>query len=116
MANLIVCFPRRPNIFMDAAMWEHRTFDSEVFTCGKFINLIPLSLIISCKRLLPIVGIKISSLSTLALKSPNLFFICSLGNLSDTFQFHVEAVIQIINFIFYWGMNVENNDMTPATS
>jgi hypothetical protein len=36
MVNLIAGFPirRRPSsIFMDVAMWEHRTFDSEVFTC-----------------------------------------------------------------------------------
>jgi hypothetical protein len=26
---------RRPSIFMDAVMWEHCTFDSEVFRCGK---------------------------------------------------------------------------------
>jgi hypothetical protein len=37
MVNLIVGFPiwRRPSIFMDVAMWEHCTFDSEVFRCGK---------------------------------------------------------------------------------
>jgi hypothetical protein len=37
MVNLIVGFPirRRPCIFMDVAMWEHCTFDSEVFRCGK---------------------------------------------------------------------------------
>jgi hypothetical protein len=37
MVNLIVGFPiwRRPSIFMDVAMWEHRTFDSEVFRFGK---------------------------------------------------------------------------------
>jgi hypothetical protein len=35
--NVIVGFltRRRPCIFMDVAMWEHRTLDSEVFRCGK---------------------------------------------------------------------------------
>jgi hypothetical protein len=50
MVNLIVGFPiwRRPSIFMDDAMWEHRTFDPEVFDVAKFTNLTPLSLLISC--------------------------------------------------------------------
>jgi hypothetical protein len=26
---------RRPRIFIDVAMWEQSTFDSEVFRCGK---------------------------------------------------------------------------------
>jgi hypothetical protein len=37
----------------------------------KFTNLTPLPLLISCKLSFPIVGLKISSLPTLALKSPN---------------------------------------------
>jgi hypothetical protein len=32
------------------------------------------------------------------------------------FQFLIEAVLHIIIFILCWGMNVQNNDMTPATS
>jgi hypothetical protein len=37
MINLIVGFPiqRCPSIFMDFVMWEHRTFDCEIFRCGK---------------------------------------------------------------------------------
>jgi hypothetical protein len=37
MVNLIVGFPiwRRPSIFKDAEMWEHHTFDCEIFRCGK---------------------------------------------------------------------------------
>jgi hypothetical protein len=36
MVNLTVGLPiwRRPGIFMDFAMWEHCTFDSEIFICG----------------------------------------------------------------------------------
>jgi hypothetical protein len=32
------------------------------------------------------------------------------------FQCLVEAVLDIISFIFCWSMNVQNNDMTSATS
>jgi hypothetical protein len=57
-------------------MWEHRNFDSEVFIRGKFTNLTPLSLIISCKLLFPIVGLEVYSLPILALKPPNKNFVC----------------------------------------
>jgi hypothetical protein len=60
---------------MDVAMWEHHTFDSEVFSVAKFTTLIPLSLLISCKLSFPTVGLKMSSLPTLALISPNRIFI-----------------------------------------
>jgi hypothetical protein len=33
-----------------------------------------------------------------------------------TFQFLKEAVFHKISFILRWGMNIQNNDMTPATS
>jgi hypothetical protein len=77
MVNLIVGFPtlRRPSIFMDDAMWEHRTFDSDVLDMEKCTNLTPLSLLISCKLSLSTVGLKMSSLPTLALKSPNKIFL-----------------------------------------
>jgi hypothetical protein len=41
MVNLIVGFAiwRRPSIFMNVTMWEHRTFDSDVFRCGKVYYL-----------------------------------------------------------------------------
>jgi hypothetical protein len=36
MVNLVVGFPVwSPSILMDVEMWEHHTFDSEVFRCGK---------------------------------------------------------------------------------
>jgi hypothetical protein len=49
---------------------------------AKFTTLTPLSLQISCKLSLPIVGLKMSSLPTLAFKSPNKIFMWYLGNLS----------------------------------
>jgi hypothetical protein len=71
MVNLIVGFPiwRRPSIFMDVAMWEHSAFDLTFLDVAKFTNLTPLSLLISCKLSFPIVGLKMSSLPTLALIS-----------------------------------------------
>jgi hypothetical protein len=66
--------------------WEHYTFWTERFL-GLFRNI----------------SLKISFLRTLALKYPN------------TFQFLVEAALHI-DFILCWSMNVQNNDMTPATS
>jgi hypothetical protein len=103
MVNLIVGFPiwRHPSIFMDAVMWERRTFDPEIFRCGK---------------VLPIVGLKMSSLPVLAL---NLLtkFSCGIKKfIRHTFQVLIEAVLHIISFILCWGMNVQNNDLTPTTS
>jgi hypothetical protein len=49
---------------------------------AKFTNLTPLSLLISCKLSFTIVGLKKSSLPTLALKSPNRIFMWNLGNVS----------------------------------
>jgi hypothetical protein len=42
MDKLIVGFPiwRRPGIFMDVAMWEHRTFDSVFLAVAKFNSII----------------------------------------------------------------------------
>jgi hypothetical protein len=51
---------------------------------------------------------------TLALKS-NRIFIWYLGNLLNTFQFLVEAVLHM-HFTFCWVMNVQTNDMSPAIS
>jgi hypothetical protein len=50
---------------------------------AKFTTLTPLSLLISCKLSFPIVGLKMSSLPTLAFKSHNKIVIWYLGNLSN---------------------------------
>jgi hypothetical protein len=56
---------------MNSAMLEYYTFGNEIFRCGaRFTTLTPLSLLISCKLSFPAVGLKMSSLPTLALKSP----------------------------------------------
>jgi hypothetical protein len=75
-AALVYC------IFMNAAMWEHCNLTMSL-DVAKFTTLTPLSLLISCKLSFPIVGLKMSSLPTLAFKSPNKIFVWYLGNLSN---------------------------------
>jgi hypothetical protein len=73
-----------------------KLLDGWMFRCGnivlltlrfldveKFTNLTPLSSLISCKLSFPIVGLKMSSLPTLALKPPNRIFIWYFGSLSN---------------------------------
>jgi hypothetical protein len=67
--------------YMDVAMWEHRTFDSEIFRCGKIYYS---NCIIITNFMYNFIGLKMSSLLALALKSPNNIFIWYLGNLSNT--------------------------------
>jgi len=56
---------------------------------AKFTILIPLSLLILYKLLLPIVVLIISSLPTFALKSPNRIFVWYFGNWSSTGSSHL---------------------------
>jgi hypothetical protein len=51
------------------------------------------------------------------LKSPNIFFIWYLGNLSNMHSISsMEAVLHIISFVMCWSMNIQNNGMKPVTS
>jgi hypothetical protein len=54
---------------MNVTMWEHCTCD-RFFDVAKFNTLTLLLLPISCKLIFPVVGLKISSVFTLALRSP----------------------------------------------
>jgi hypothetical protein len=56
----------------------------------------------------PMVGLKMSSLPTLPIKSPDKIFML--------YREFIETSLYIISFIFCWSMNVQNNGMTPATS
>jgi hypothetical protein len=47
---------------------------------AKFTALTPLSLLISCKLSFPIIGFNLSSIATLALKSPNKVSVRYLAN------------------------------------
>jgi hypothetical protein len=53
---------------------------TKILDVAKFTTLTPLSLLISCELLFLIVGLKISYLSTFALKPPNRIFMSYLGN------------------------------------
>jgi hypothetical protein len=55
---------------MNVTMWEHCTSD-RILDVAKFSSLTPLSSLISCKLSFKIVGLKMSSLPTSALISPN---------------------------------------------
>jgi hypothetical protein len=50
-------------------MWEHSSLTVRFLDVAKFANLTPLSLLILFKLSLPIVGLRMSSLPTLALTS-----------------------------------------------
>jgi hypothetical protein len=82
MVNLIVGFPiwRWSSMFMNLEMWENVLLIL-ILDVEKFTSLTPLSLLITCIFLFPTVGLKMSSLPTVALKSPNKSFSCYLGNL-----------------------------------
>jgi hypothetical protein len=60
---------------MNVAIWEHCTFHNEIFKCDKFTTLTPLSLFISCKFPFPTLDLKLSPLSTVALRSHNNIFV-----------------------------------------
>jgi len=59
---------------MNVAMWEHYSLD-RLFNVAKFTTLTLLSLLVSCKLSFLIVGLKIYSVPTFALKSPNNIFV-----------------------------------------
>jgi hypothetical protein len=116
MANLIVGFPiwRLPSQFLNVAVSEHCTLNSKTFICGKLYYSIIITNFV--KLPFPIVGLKMPFLVTLALKSPNKMFIRVYSKFTEyMFQFLIEAVIHT-NCILCWCMNIQNNDITRATS
>jgi hypothetical protein len=96
VVNLIVGFPiwRRSNKFVAVVNWEHVLLALIFLDMAKFTTLTPLLLLISCKLSLPIAGLKISSLPTLALKSLILYVFREF--IEHKFQFFVEAVLDIL--------------------
>jgi hypothetical protein len=68
MVNLIVGFPiwRCPSVFMNVMMWEHVLLTVRVLDVAKVTTLTPSSLLISCQISFSVVGLKMSSLPTLA--------------------------------------------------
>jgi hypothetical protein len=72
MVNLVVRSPIRrcPSNIMNVTMWEH-LLTVRFLDVAKLTSLTPLSLLVVCRLSFPIVGLKMSSLPTLALKSTN---------------------------------------------
>jgi hypothetical protein len=86
MVNLIVnlSIRRHPNKFMNVTLWEHGKFVSQIFGRGKVYYSVPIIITSFMKLSFSIVGLKMSSLPTLTLKSPIRMFIWYLGNISNT--------------------------------
>jgi hypothetical protein len=75
---------------------------------AKFSTLTPLSLLTSCKLSFPIVGLKMSSLPTLAfLISQQNFHMVFREFIKYMFQFLIEAIFHTISFILckIWGFH-----------
>jgi hypothetical protein len=69
---------------MNVMMWGYGSFDSEIFEFGKVCYSNSIIITNFVQNSFPIAGLKMSSLPTLELKSPNKIFKCYLGNLSNT--------------------------------
>jgi hypothetical protein len=106
-----------PSKFMNVIVWERCTSDSQIFVYGKVYYSNSIIITNFVQTLIPSCWFHMSSLLTLALKSPNEILIWYLRKLSNTCSsFFVKAALYNINFIFCWGMNIQNNDITSANS
>ena len=84
--NLVIFFHirRGPRLFINISAQEHSCSSQlSFFYEGKFTILTPLSLLNWCRLSLPIFGLKISSLPSFALKSPNRIFVWCLGKVIE---------------------------------
>jgi hypothetical protein len=82
--NVSLSIRRCPSKFFNVTMWEYCTVDNQILDVAKFTTLTPSSLPVFCKLSFPIVGLKMSSLPTLALKSPYKISISYFRNLLHT--------------------------------
>jgi hypothetical protein len=82
--NLIVSLSIRggPGVLLNVSVREHPDLTNKFLDVAKFTIPTPLSLLACCKLLFRIVGLKIFSLPTSALKSPNKIYIWYLGKSS----------------------------------
>jgi hypothetical protein len=114
MVNPIGVFPSDVKAnFINVTMWEHCTFD-RFLEAAMFTTLTPLSLLILCKLSFPIVGLKMSSLPTSAVKPPRKF----LYGIYGIHRIHVLVPDRSCHSYhkFYRDMNIQNNSCTPTTS
>jgi hypothetical protein len=97
-SNLLWVFPSG-----DIQVYLWRLWCGNIILLAKFTHLTPLSLVILYKLSFPIVGLK---------SLPSLLWQFN----KHVFQFLIADVLHIISFIFCWGMNIQNNDITSASS
>jgi hypothetical protein len=111
VVNLMLCLSviGCPSKFMNVVMWEHCTFVNLIFGCGQAYCHYPLSLLILCKISFPVI-------LSFSLKSLTKISMWHWGIDSVHFIVLHRNSHAIISFILYWGTNIQNNDITPATS
>jgi hypothetical protein len=68
------------------------------------------------QTLIQIVLLKKLSLPASALKSPKKICMCYLGNLSNTHSSFSQNLSFLLSILSFWNVNIENNDITRATS
>jgi hypothetical protein len=102
--NLICLFVRLslrrgPTVYMNVWCGNIVLLTTKFSDVAKLTTLTPLSLLISCKPSFTIVGLKLSSLSTFALKPSNKFSYCTCETDQITRKFLVEVVLYNIALI-----------------
>jgi hypothetical protein len=80
--NMVVSLPNRkgPGVLMNVLVQEHCALINQMLDVAKFTILTPMSLLSKHRFSFPIVSLKILSLPTFELKSPNRIFIGARGN------------------------------------
>jgi len=89
---------------------------TKFFDVAKFTMLTPLLLLYWCRLSFPIGGMKVFSLSTFALKSPNRIFVCYLVKWYKTCIIPHKTTFWITTFLLTGCMHIQNNDIKPVTS
>jgi hypothetical protein len=96
-------------------MWEHCSNDSHIFGHGRINYSNSIIITTFLQTLIQNCWEQISSLPTLAIKSPNKIFILLLREfIKCMFYFNIEPVLDIISHIFSWELNFQNNYITPV--
>jgi hypothetical protein len=95
MVNLIVGVPiwSCPSIFMNVAMWEHCTFDNEIFRCGKISDILEGENVKFLFQVLPVTNLKLQG---------TVFHMCICGNRAN-----IWTVFKLLpGFTQHIGINV----------
>ena len=86
------------------------------FDVAKFTTVTPLSLLSWCRLSFVVVGLKIFSLPTFALKSPNGNFTRYLGKWQKPAVISHKYCLLNHHFLLTWCMHIQNNDITSSNS